>query len=138
MPYFAPSPFIPPRLGRFRQPHKRGAAPSCPAGTLSPAAILKGYGFTQNQYKAAKGVKLGIGSLGGGLVEQDIANSVSAWGMLAPKVTVRTVGGASNDPSDQESNVENMLDLVPTMAFTCWWLTGTAADITICFGPNSS
>src|SRR5208282_3568234 len=57
----------------------------------------------------------------------------------APKLTIRTVGGATNDPmSDQDSNVENMLDIVPTMAFTWWWLTGQAADITITFGPNAS
>lgn len=112
---------------------------SFPAGTLSPAQILTAYGFKQNQYAGASPVKLGIGSLGGGVVQQDIDNSVAAWGMLAPKITVRTVAGGANDPvSDQDSNVENMLDLVPTMAFTWWWLTGQPADITICFGPNAS
>ena len=109
-----------------------------PAGTLSPEQILTAYGFKKGQYAGAAPVKLGIGSLGGGVVQADIDNSVAAWGMLAPNVTVRTVGGAANDPSDQDSNVENMLDLIPTMAFTWWWLTGTAADITICFGPNAS
>jgi kumamolisin len=110
-----------------------------PAGSLSPAQILTAYGFTQNQYSGAAPVKLGIGSLGGGVVQADIDNSVAAWGMAAPNITVRTVGGAVNDPtSDQDSNVENMLDLIPTMAFTWWWLTGTPADITICFGPNAS
>ncbi|HXZ08661.1 MAG TPA: S8 family serine peptidase, partial [Paraburkholderia sp.] len=34
--------------------------------------------------------------------------------------------------------VENMLDIVPTMAFAWWWLTGTPADITITFGPNAN
>ena len=110
-----------------------------PAGTLSPAQILIAYGFKQNQFAGAAPVKLGIGSMGGGVVQTDIDNSVAAWGMLAPKLTVRTVGGAMNDPtSDQDSNVENMLDIVPTMAFAWWWLTGTAADITITFGPNAS
>jgi kumamolisin len=111
---------------------------SFPAGSLSPAQILTAYGFKQNQYAGAAPVKLGIGSLGGGVVQADIDNSVAAWGMKAPNLTVRTVGGAKNDPSDQDANVENMLDLVPTMAFTWWWLTGTAADITISFGPNAS
>jgi len=83
-------------------------------------------------------VKLGIGSLGGGVVEQDIKNSVLQWGMTAPKLTVIEVAGGKNDPTDQDSNVENMLDLLPTMSFTWWWLTGTAADITMCFGPNAS
>ena len=124
-------------------PRLRGARVSShtalPVGSLSPAQILTAYGFKQNQYAAAAPVKLGIGSLGGGVVQQDIDNSVAAWGMLAPNLTVRTVGGAANDPvSDQDSNVENMLDLIPTMAFTWWWLTGQAADITICFGPNAS
>lgn len=110
-----------------------------PAQSLTPAQILVAYGFKQNQYAGAAPVKLGIGSLGGGVVQADIDNSVKQWGMVAPKVTVRTVGGAVNDPiSDQDSNVENMLDLVPTMAFTWWFLTGTAADITITFGPNAS
>ena len=123
-------------------PRMRGVrlatAANFPAGTLSPAQILTAYGFKQNQYAGAAPVKLGIGSLGGGVVQKDIDNSVAAWGMLAPNLTVRTVAGGSNDPSDQDSNVENMLDIVPTMAFTWWWLTGTAADITICFGPNAS
>jgi kumamolisin len=110
-----------------------------PAGSLSPAQILTAYGFKQNQFAGAAPIKLGVGSLGGGVMTQDILNSVKTWGMLAPKITVRTVGGAVNDPtSDQDSNVENMLDLIPTMAFTWWWLTGQAADITITFGPNQS
>jgi kumamolisin len=113
------------------------AAVSFPAGTLSPAQILTAYGFKQNQYAGVAPVKLGIGSLGGGVVQQDIDNMVAAWGMLAPNLTVRTVGGAANDPSDQDSNVENMLDIM-CESFTWWWLTGTAADITICFGPNAS
>jgi kumamolisin len=114
----------------------RKSKPSFPAGSLSPAQILTAYGYKQNQFAGASSVKLGIGSLGGGVVQQDITNSVTLWGMLAPKLTVRTVGGATNDPSDQDSNVENMLDIIPTMAFAWWWLTGQAADITICFGPN--
>ena len=121
-------------------PRMRGVrlatAANFPAGTLSPAQILTAYGFKQNQYAGAAPVKLGIGSLGGGVVQKDIDNSVAAWGMLAPNLTVRTVAGGSNDPSDQDSNVENMLDIVPTMAFTWWWLTGTAADVTICVRPE--
>lgn len=117
----------------------RSTTASFPRGSLSPAQILTAYGFKQNQYSSAAPVKLGIGSLGGGVVQADIDNSVKLWGMKAPKLTVRTVGGVVNDPvSDQDSNVENMLDLVPTMAFTWWWLTGQPADITICFGPNTS
>ena len=118
----------------------RGLRPATdfPAGSLSPAQVLTAYGFHQNQFAGAAPIKLGIGSLGGGVVQADIDNEVSAWGMLAPKLTVRTVGGAVNDPtSDQDSNVENMLDIA-MMAFTWWWLTGTAADITITFGPNQS
>ena len=111
-----------------------------PAGTLSPAQILTAYGFKQNQFAGLTSVtKLGIGSLGGGVVQADIDNAVAAWGMLAPKLTVRTVGGATNDPTaDTDANVENSLDIVPTMAFAYWFLTGQAADITICFGPNAS
>jgi kumamolisin len=106
-----------------------------PAGSLSPAQVLTAYGFKQNQFAGAAPVKVGIGSLGGGVVQADIDNAVAAWGMKAPTLTVRTVGGAAQDPSDQDSNVENMLDIA-MFAFTWWWLTGTAADITITFGPN--
>jgi kumamolisin len=122
---------------RLRGVRSLAASPSFPAGSLSPAQILTAYGFKQNQFAGIQSVKLGIGSLGGGVVQADIDNSVARWGMAAPKLTVRTVDGAVNDPSsDQDSNVENMLDIVPTMAFCWWWLTGAPADITICFGPN--
>lgn len=123
-----------PRLRGVRMPRAAGF----PDGTLSPAQVLVAYGFKQNQYKGAAPIRLGIGSLGGGVVQADIANAVKAWGMLAPKLTVRTVGGAVNDPvNDQDSNVENMLDLL-LISFTWWWLTGTAADVTMTFGPNAS
>jgi len=109
-----------------------------PGGSLSPAQVLTAYGFKQDQFSGAAAVKLGIGSLGGGVVQQDIDNAVAQWGMAAPKLTVRTVNGAVNDPvSDQDSNVENMLDLL-LVSFTWWWLTGTPADVTVCFGPNAS
>ena len=123
---------------RLRGVRLRTAA-GFPSGTLSPAAILTAYGFKQNQFAglATTLIKLGVGSLGGAVIQADIDSSVAAWGMLAPMITVRTVGGASQDYTDQDSSVENMLDLIPTMAFTWWWLTGTAADLTICFGPNA-
>ena len=122
---------------RLRGVRSLAASPSFPAGTLSPAQILTAYGFKQNQYAGIESVKLGIGSLGGGVVQADIDASVARWGMAAPNLTVRTVDGAVNDSvNDQDSNVENMLDIVPTMAFCWWWLTSTPADITICFGPN--
>jgi len=123
--------------GAHSVPGNLSASPSFPAGSLSPAQILTAYGFRQNQFAGIPSVKLGVGSLGGGVVQADIDNSVARWGMAAPNLTVRTVDGAVNDPvSDQDSNVENMLDIVPTLAFAWWWLTGTPADITICFGPN--
>jgi kumamolisin len=110
---------------------------SLPAGSLTPAQVLTAYGFKQGQYAGAAPVKLGIGSLGGGVVQADIDAAVAAWGMAAPKLAVRTVNGATNDPnSDHDSNVENMLDIL-LASFTWWWLTGTPADLTICFGPNA-
>jgi kumamolisin len=123
-------------------PRLRGIRPlsphSLPGGSLSPAQVLTAYGFKQNQYAGAAPVKLGVGSLGGGVVQQDIANAVAHWGMAAPHLTVRTVGGAVNDPvSDQDSNVENMLDLL-LISYTWWFLTGTPADVTVTFGPNAS
>ena len=122
------------RMHGVRLPHASGF----PAGSLSPAQVLTAYGFTKGQFAGASPVKIGIGSLGGGVVQQDIANAVAQWGMIAPKLTVRTVGGAKNDPvSDQDSNVENMLDLL-LVSFTWWWLTGEAADVTVTFGPNAT
>jgi kumamolisin len=124
---------IHPRLRGVRLPRAAGF----PAGTLSPAQVLTAYGFKQNSFAGATPIKLGIGSLGGSVVQQDLQNAVQAWGMAMPNVTVRTVGGASQDPSDQDSNVEDSLDLL-VMAFTYWFLTGKPADITITFGPNAS
>jgi kumamolisin len=110
---------------------------SFPAGSLSPAQVLTAYGFRQNQYAGALPVKLGIGSLGGGVVQADLEHAVAAWGMAPPTLSILTAGGAENDPTvDQDSNVENMLDL-ELVSFTWWWLTGTPADVTIAFGPNT-
>lgn len=125
---------IHPRMRGVRLPRASGF----PTGSLSPAQVLTAYGFRQNQFAGAQPIKLGIGSLGGGVVQADIDNAVKAWGMKAPKLTVRTVGGATADPvSDQDSNVENMLDVL-LASFTWWWLTGTPADVTVTFGPNAS
>lgn len=110
---------------------------SFPSGTLRPAQVLKAYGFYQNQYAGVRPFKIGIGSLGGGFVQEDVDRAVAAWGMARPEITVRTVDAAVDDPmSDQASNVENMLD-IQIAAFTWWWLTGTPADITISFGVNA-
>jgi kumamolisin len=131
---------IHPRLRGVRLGSRVSKA-SFPSGTLSPAEILIAYGFRQNEYadKVTTSIKIGVGSLGGGVVQADVDNSVAAWGMLAPKITVRTVGGATSDPaSNTDANVENSLDLLPAIAFTYWFLTGRAADITICFGPNAT
>ena len=115
----------------------RSSTLSFPAGSLSPAQILTAYGFKQNQYASAAPIKIGIGSLGGGVVTSDLLQASNLWGMTFPKLTVRTVGGGANDPSDQDSNVENSLDL-QIVSFVWWYLTGTAADVTITFGPNAS
>lgn len=109
-----------------------------PTGSLSPAQVLTAYGFRQDQYRGALPVKLGIGSLGGGVVQADIDAVVAQWGMAHPTLSVRPVEGAVDDPdTDQDSNVENMLD-IELMAFAWWWLTGTPADITVVIGPNAS
>lgn len=123
---------IHPRLrgARLASPH------GFPGGSLSPAQVLTAYGFKQGQYSGALPVKLGIGSLGGGVVQADLANAAAAWGMAHPVLSIVTAGGAENDPTDQDSNVENMLDL-ELVSFTWWWLTGTPADVTIAFGPNT-
>lgn len=110
-----------------------------PSGSLSPAQVLTAYGFKQNQFAGAVPIRIGIGSLGGGVVQADLDNAIPTWGMQpGPNLTARTVGGATNDPTvDQDSNVENMLDIL-IASHTWWWLTGTPALITITFGPNAS
>jgi kumamolisin len=115
----------------------RTSIPSFPAGSLSPAQVLKAYGFTQGQYAGAAPVKIGIGSLGGGVVTSDLVNASNLWGMASPTLTIRTIDGGANDVSDQDSNVENSLDL-QIVSFVWWYLTNTAADVTITFGPNLS
>lgn len=120
-----------PRLRGVRLASPRGF----PAGSLSPAQVLTAYGFRQNQYAGALPVKLGVGSLGGGVVQADLDNACAAWGMAPPTLSIVLAGGAESDPTDQDSNVENMLDL-QLVSFTWWWLTGTPADVTIAFGPN--
>jgi kumamolisin len=125
---------IHPRLRGARLISPRGF----PAGSLSPAQVLTAYGFKQNQYHGALPVKLGIGSLGGGVVQADLDHAVAAWGMAHPTLKIVLAGDAENDPTvDQDSNVENMLDL-ELVSFTWWWLTGTPADVTIAFGPNDN
>ena len=127
---------IHPRLRGVR--NTSHAAGIFPSGSLSPAQVLTAYGFKQNQFAGVEAVVLGIGSLGGGVVQADIDNAVQAWRMAAPHLTIRTVGGATNDPvSDQDSNVENMLDLL-IAAYVIWYLTGKAAKIVFTIGPNIS
>ena len=123
---------------RFKGERLQARAEGFPAGTLEPAQILTAYGFKQNQFAGVSAVKLGVGSLGGGVPQADIDAMCAAWGMPQPKITIRSVDGASPNAGDQDSTVENLLDLLPTISFAVWWLTGSVADVTISFGPNAT
>jgi kumamolisin len=109
-----------------------------PPGTFTPMQVLQAYGLTRGMFKNVTAVPIGIGSLGGGVVAADITNAVTAWGIARPNVTIHAVGGAANDPvSDQDSNVENMLDIA-MVAATISWLTEKPANIIFTIGPNAS
>ena len=116
---------------------KKHDASQFPAGTFTPMQVLQAYGFTRGMFKNVTAVPVGIGSLGGGVVPSDITNEVTAWGIVRPNVTIHAVGGATNDPvSDQDSNVENMLDIA-MVAATISWLTEKPANIIFTIGPNA-
>ena len=124
-----------PRLRGVSKRHHDDTA--FPDGSLSLVQVPAAYGFQQNAFSAASPVLIGIGSLGGGVNQADIDNACAALGMPQPNIKVLTVGGATNDPSDQDPTTENSLDLL-IVAATWWYLTGQAANIVICFGPNTS
>jgi kumamolisin len=124
------------RLRGVRIDHSAGlSARDFPGGTLSIEQILIAYGFTKGMYASAVDMPIAIGSLGGGLVQKDVDNAVDALGMLTPSITVVAVGGATNNPSDQDPNVENSLDLL-IVSFVYQWLTGRPATIFFIIGPN--
>ena len=116
---------------------KTHATAQFPAGTFTPMQVLQAYGFTQGMFKDVTAAPIGIGSLGGGVVPSDVTNLVAAWNIVRPNITIHAVGGAANDPvSDQNSNVENMLDIA-MIAAAISWLTEKAANITFTIGPNA-
>jgi kumamolisin len=98
--------------------------------------VLQAYGFTKGMFASVTAAPIGIGSLGGGVVQADVDNLVSAWGIAKPNIHVVQVGGAVNDPvSDQDSNVENMLDIAMVSSVISF-LTGKPAQIVFAIGPN--
>jgi kumamolisin len=108
-----------------------------PPGTFTPMEVIAGYGFAQGSFKVPTPVKIGVLSLGGSYVSSDLQAACTAWGIPMPTVTAITAGGAKQDPTDQDSNVENALDL-QCIAGAYDSLTKTPANITICFGPNAT
>lgn len=129
----------------YHQGHKRlrgvrilkHDAAAFPAGTFTPGQVAAAYGYKQGAYAGGAPVKVGVLSLGGSYVASDLQAACTAWGIPMPSVQVLTAGGAAEDPTDSGSNEENALDLQCIVGV---WsrLTGTAAQLAICFGPNAT
>lgn len=113
----------------------RPRAGAFPPGSLSPVDVAKAYGYPQGTQQRT--VKIGIGSLGGQVVQSDVTAAFAAWGLPAPKLTFLYVDGASQAPDPQGADVENSLDVLLSAASYAY-CTGQAADVTVCFGPNSA
>jgi kumamolisin len=126
-----------PRMRGTRDVNRSQTDTAFPQGSLSIAQVLTAYALLQNAFKGVKVGKIGYGSLGGGINQQDINNLCQATGCAAPSVKILEVAGGKNDPTDQDSTVEVMLDF-QMIAFTIWWLTGEAAQIVAAFGPNAA
>jgi len=106
-----------------------------PAGTALPGDFAAAYGFGAGCCADGQPVKIGILSLGGSYVASDLEQACQQAGIPLPTVEVLIAGGATQDPTDQDSNVENALDL--QCAAAAWSrATNKAAQLVIAFGPN--
>lgn len=100
-----------------------------PSGGVTPGQVCKAYGF--EKLTPVRAVKIGIVSLGGFYSDSDMRKAFTEYGLPAPEVTA--VG--NQDQSDQDSTVENMLDI--ECAGSAWaYATGTAAVIIEQFMAN--
>jgi kumamolisin len=100
-----------------------------PKGGLTPAQVCAAYKL---QYlKPVRPVKIGIVSLGGFYSASDMAQAFAGYQLPAPKVTV----AGPQVPTDQDSTVENMLDI--ECAGAAWaYATGTPAVLVEQFEVN--
>jgi kumamolisin len=102
-----------------------------PPGGLTPVQVAKAYQFAT--LKPLRPVTIGIVSLGGFYSASDMQTAFAAYGVAAPHVTA--VG--AQDTTDQNSTVENMLDV--ECAGAAWaYATGTPATIIEQFQPNNA
>ena len=120
---------------RLAAPHD-GSAPSFPDGSLSVRQILGSMGFTKDLYSTATAVKVGIVSLGGGVVMADVENTCRWFGCAAPQNTIVLAPGGVDNPADQDPSTEVMLDNEVVMQVV-WDQTGKPATIVNCFAANT-
>jgi len=103
---------------------------SIPSGGLTPGQVCKAYAF--EQFKPIRPVKIGVVSLGGFYSDSDRATAFAGYGLATQIVTAT----GTQDPTDQDSTVENMLDI--ECAGTAWaYATGTPATIIEQFMANT-
>lgn len=102
-----------------------------PSGGLTPLQVAKAYAFAS--LTPVRPVKIGIVSLGGFYSASDMQTAFAAYGVPAPAVTAT----GPQDTTDQNSTVENMLDV--ECAGAAWaYATGTSAVIIEQFQPNNA
>jgi hypothetical protein len=112
----------------------RQAMQAFPSGSLSPVQVCQAYQFVK--VTPVRQVKIGIVSLGGAYSDFDCTTAFAGYNLPVPAVNPITTGGASQDPSDTNSTVENMLDVECSgAAYT--FCTGQVARIVECFAPNT-
>jgi len=113
----------------------RKEAAAFPAGTLTPAQVCFANLFPK--VTPVRTFLIGIVSLGGAFSASDLAMFCSGNSMPVPNVQTITANGGSQDPTDSDSTVENMLD-VECLAAAWWFCTGVAANIVECFSANDA
>lgn len=102
-----------------------------PSGGLTPAQVCKAYQFAS--LTPVRQVKIGIVSLGGFYSASDMQTAFAGYGVPVPNVT--TLG--TQDTTDQDSTVENMLDI--ECSGVAWaYASGTAATLVEQFMANDA
>jgi kumamolisin len=117
--------FAKPQFANAIQPHAGSANTS-----YTPPQIAQLYQFPPNA--SAAGQTIGIIELGGGYKTADLATYFKSIGQKAPTVTVVSVDGAKNSPTNPNSaDGEVMLDIEVAAA------VAPGANIVVYFTPNT-
>jgi kumamolisin len=116
------------RIGAKLHPMGTRARALTDARTFTPREVVEIYfGDLAKTYDGA-GTTIGIVELGGGFNQDDLERFQPG---LSKRVKAVSVQGAENDPSDQDSSVEVMLD-IEIIAACC-----PKAEIAVYFAPNT-